>query len=103
MKIVFLISIVTIVACASTKKQGTEFSGKVQIHQPYCGGAKPSPEVAKGTYSPYKSATFLIKTSMSNDEKNIVAKITTDEKGEFKANLKPGSYVVIHQDKTLSF
>lgn len=103
MKIIFSLLILSLISCASMKKQGPSMTGKVSIHQPYCGGAKPTPEVSKGTYSPYKNATFFIKTKMSNDDKNVVSKITTDDKGEFKTKLNPGTYIVIHEDKALSF
>lgn len=103
MKIIFLILVLSIISCASMKKKDPSVTGKVSIHQPYCGGAKPSPEVSKGKYYPYKNATFLIKTKMSNDDKNVVAKITTDDKGEFKTKLDPGTYIVFHEDKALTF
>jgi hypothetical protein len=103
MKVIFYLFMLTIVSCASLKKQEPTHSGVVIIHQPYCGGARPTPEIAKGTTSPYKNATFLIKTKMSNDDKHLVEKIKTDEIGAFKTNLKSGNYIVIHEDKTLSF
>jgi hypothetical protein len=102
MKILLFLGIIYLTSCGTVKNQTPMVQGIVQIHQPYCGGARPKPEVAKGTFSPYKNATFYIKSKMSNDAKNIVAKVTTNENGEFSANLAAGKYVVIHEDKTKS-
>jgi hypothetical protein len=98
-----LILMLLLISCASIKKQGTERTGKIVIHKPYCGGAKPTYEASLGSTSPYANAMFYIKTSMNNDKKSAtIAKIITDENGSFKVKLKAGSYVLIHEYKTLS-
>jgi hypothetical protein len=90
-------------SCASLKKQGTQKTGKIVIHKPYCGGAKPTYEASLGTTVPYANAMFYVKTVMNNDiKKATVAKIITDASGEFKVKLKPGTYILIHEYKTLS-
>ena len=106
MKVFFLISIVFLISCSLFKKKTDDniVIGTVKVHKPYCGGARPSPEMEKGTYMPFKNTSFIVKTSMANDPKtNTVATFITDENGEFKINLKPGKYVVIHEDKALPF
>ena len=91
-------------ACATAQKKTAMIKGKILVHLPYCGGAKPSKEIVKGKNVPYKSAVFYVKSSMNNDlKKQTISKIETDINGEFTLNIPQGKYFIIHEDKTLSF
>lgn len=105
MKVFILLSIVLLSSCAIFKGKKDKFvvTGKIEINKPYCGGAKPSEEMAKGTTEAYKNATFYVKTQMNNDKKlETVLKFTTDSKGNFKFKIKKGTYIVVHEDKLLT-
>lgn len=105
MKVVLYSLIILLSSCAlfkSSKKNNVE--GFIQIHKPYCGGAKPTPEMSKGTFEPYANATFYLKSSMNNSKREqTVAIIRTDEKGKFRSKIPVGNYLLIHSDKVLSF
>ncbi|MFN5417470.1 MAG: hypothetical protein ACK5B9_10465 [Flavobacteriia bacterium] len=106
MKFFILLSISLLASCAMFKSKNSKYqvSGKIEIHKPYCGGAKPTPEIAKGEFEPYANATFYVKTQMNNDKKlETVLKFKTDSKGNYKFKIKKGTYVVVHEDKMLSF
>lgn len=79
--------------------------GKIEIHRPYCEQGKPSdPEAVKGSSDPFPGATFYVKSQMNNDKrKETVLKFTTDDRGNYEFKIKKGTYIVIHEDKTLPF
>lgn len=106
MKLFFFISLILFSACSIFKNKNGKVvvNGKIEIHKPYCGGAKPTPEMAQGTKEPYGNATFYVKTQMNNDKKTqTVLKFKTDKEGNYKFKIKKGTYIVIHEDKVLSF
>ncbi len=94
-------------SCAVFKggKNTVTVSGKIEIHRPYCEQGKPSDaEAAKGSSEPFPLATFYVKSQMNNDTKQeTVVKFTTDAEGHYSFKIKKGTYVVIHEDKTLPF
>jgi hypothetical protein len=72
-------------------------SGHVVFGNSYCGGAYPSDEILKSyekTY-PLSKTTILLKNSNS---KSKSYKVTTDEKGNFKAEIPPGTYTYYMTD-----
>jgi hypothetical protein len=73
------------------------------VHHPYCGGAKPNPDVAKGYYESMKFEEFdLFKgTSYKHGNKSIL-NVKLDEGGNITLNLEPGDYYLLHSDKLLS-
>lgn len=76
----------------------------IQIHKPYCGGAKPTDVIGKGTTEPYANETFYLKSAMSNSKRDFTIKVLkTDDQGQVKFKAAPGKYVLIHIDKTMSF
>lgn len=106
MRILLLLVLLYTNSCAVFKKIDNlvEITGKVEIHTPYCGGAKPTPEVEKGTLSPYANQLFYVKTVMNNDKgKLTVTTFKTDENGLFSFKVKKGNYVILHEDKVLTF
>ncbi len=106
MRILVILSLTFLSSCAifKGKKQKVVVKGIIEIHKPYCGGAKPTEEMSKGTKEAYSNATFYVKSAMNNDsKKETVLTFTTDEKGNYSIKLKKGSYFVIHEDKVLSF
>lgn len=86
------------------KKNFAIVKGKIEIHKPYCGGAKPNEEQLKGYFEPYSNSTFIIKKQMNNDkELETISSFSTNENGEFELKIPKGKYIVIHEDKVLSF
>ncbi|TNE56100.1 MAG: hypothetical protein EP338_00610 [Bacteroidetes bacterium] len=106
MKFLIILSALSLVSCGIFRsKNKLAVSGKIEIHHPYCGGAKPTQEMLKGTMEAYKNTSFLVKTQMNNHKKKgTIARFQTDETGAFSVHLPgPGTYFLIHEDKTLSF
>ena len=78
--------------------------GKIEIHRPYCGKGTPSEAEANGSSEPFPMATFYVKSQMNNDKKQeTVTTFKTDAHGNYEFRIKKGTYVVIHEDKTLPF
>jgi hypothetical protein len=106
MKFLFFTFIIILNSCFVLKDKNDKITvkGKIEIHKPYCGGAKPDEEMLKGVYEPYSNSVFYLKKSMNND-KNLETILTfsTDENGFFEFIIEKGYYVVIHEDKTFSF
>lgn len=77
--------------------------GTIQVHQPYCGGARPTQERARGTFAPLASTTFFVRKGDTNSPENeVVAHFSTDASGTFELQLPTGVYSVLHSDKELS-
>lgn len=70
----------------------------VQTHIPYCGGAKPTPEMAKGRDETSVNYTLVL---IERTTKNKI-QITTNEEGNWTGKLKKGVYEAYRLDKTLS-
>ena len=73
------------------KVQKFNVSGHVIFTNSYCGGARPSDEMLESyeTEYPLTNSTILLKQA---EQKGKSIKITTDKKGNFQANLNPGTY-----------
>ncbi|NVK63375.1 MAG: hypothetical protein HWE22_02260 [Flavobacteriales bacterium] len=72
-----------------------------QSHRPYCGGAAPTEEQAKGFTEPMANQVFyLYKDERPNSVTDMV-KVTTDESGTFSIDLKDGRFSIISEDKAL--
>lgn len=106
MKFLFVLTLILFSSCIifKNKKEIVVVKGKIEIHKPYCGGKFPTKEESKGFLEPYSNATFYVKKKMNNDPKlETVLTFKTDENGNYEFKIKKGSYIVIHEDKTLSF
>ncbi len=80
-----LFTLVLFTACA----QKNLVTQKITYIQPYCGGARPTPEMEAETQKPkpYSEKTIIIIS-----EKGKVDSIKTDKDGNFKKTLKYGNY-----------
>jgi hypothetical protein len=106
MRFILFVSLIVASSCGLGKKKPVSFkvTGKIEVHKPYCGGARPNPDQLKGYFEAYPNTTFYIKKSMNNDPKlETVAQFTTDENGAFSIEIPAGNYIGIHADKVLSF
>jgi len=73
------------------------------VHKPYCGGAKPSPDIAAGYNESLKYEKFkLIKGDTIDPKIKPFQEIELDEGGKVKLQLEPGTYLLVHADKFLS-
>lgn len=72
-------------SCSQKKLVSTQ----INFMQPYCGGARPTPEIQADAQKakPYSNRTIV---AVSNKGKVDSAKTNTE--GTFKINLKPGTY-----------
>ena len=72
------------------------------VHKPYCGGARPTPEVAAGYYETMKFEKFKVLDGTSFKEgMTPVMEIALDEGGNATFQLKPGDYLLMRSDKFL--
>lgn len=108
MKKLLLITIsFSIISCGILKSKSAgmkSLRGTISVEEPYCGGAEPSEEQAKGGLKPLINSTYYLKKSKTNDP-NVIAEqvFTTDESGDFSIKLEPGLYAVLHPDKLMNF
>jgi hypothetical protein len=73
------------------------------VHKPYCGGAKPSPEMAFGYDEPLRGLTFhVLQGSKSEPDNHIVKEFTLDQDGNSLFKLPQGKYFLKLADKNLS-
>jgi hypothetical protein len=100
----FLTIAVVLSSCSvlKPKKDGKAVVIHGTVHKPYCGGAKPSPDVAAGYYEPLSNQSFKI---FSGAEYSVdlqeVSEFSFDQDGNVSLNLKPGNYVFMQSDKIL--
>lgn len=99
MKLIILVFIAVLTSCTAQK-----ISVYVEVHKPYCGGAKPTPEIAKGTRTPFSNQKVAIFKSASNKTTPpvFVKFIELDSLGKWIGKLKPGSYDFFRAEKTRS-
>lgn len=76
--------------------------GKIINHHPYCGGAYPSEEMAKG-YNSYPTNFKMFVCEKDDSTKKILLKFTSNETGDFEFSLPKGKYNFYEIDKALSF
>jgi hypothetical protein len=109
MKIISISIAVILFSCGIKKQHSNsskklEVKGTIQTHQPYCGGAKPSEEMMKGTTTFSANQTFYLKPGLSHvKETPVFMSFQTDENGQFEIKIPAGDYVVLSQDKIDSF
>jgi hypothetical protein len=103
-----LASLFLVFSCGTKRKNKAmaehEITGVIQIHQPYCGGARPTEEMMQGTNSPVSETTFYIKKGTTHNRSESVYKtVKTKEDGTFSIRLPQGEYVMLSEQKLLSF
>lgn len=87
-------------------KTDKEFKSEIKMtyRQPYCGGARPSPEMELGTVHDFKHKEFVIKRGRTNHaDMEIYKRVTTNENGVFELKLPKGEYAIILPHKAKSF
>ncbi len=73
------------------------------VHHPYCGGAKPDPDVAKGYYESMKLEKFKLYSGSEFKQSNQpIKEVSLDQSGNITLILAPGDYHLVHVDKLLS-
>lgn len=104
---------VALVSCSASQKAGDNgnnngsskdevaFTGTIQTHKPYCGGARPTPEMEKGFTDPVPNADFYIYSGDRPENKKDMIKVTTNEQGVFTVQLIPGEYHIVQAQKLL--
>lgn len=97
-----------LVACGIKQKAAPAELVPVEVtivkHQPYCGGAAPTPEMEKGTFTPIENQVFIFKKGLSNNQSEPIFKeIKTNENGMFSLQVPVGDYVLLHPSKMQSF
>lgn len=98
MKYLRILILIVLTSCSSQKV--TLF---METWKPYCGGAKPTPEIAKGTSRPFKNEkVILYKMNVDSKSYTIEKWITLDSIGKWNGKLKTGNYQVFRGDKLLS-
>ncbi len=98
MKYLSILTFIVLTSCSSQK-----VTLLFETWKPYCGGAKPTPEIAKGIRTPYSNEKVAI-YKMNDDSKSFTLEkwITLDSLGKWNGKLKTGSYQVFRGDKMLS-
>jgi hypothetical protein len=98
MKPFFYFSLLLLTSCTAQK-----VTVAVEVYKPYCGGAKPTPEMAKGIRTPFSNEKVAV-FKMSDDLKSFDFEkwIQLDSLGNWNGKLKTGSYQVFRSDKMLS-
>lgn len=100
--------ILSLLSCSVLKNndrpEGTvEIKLSGTVYHPYCGGAKPDPDVAKGYYESMKFGKFKLYEGLSYKSGNIALQdVDLDEAGNITLFLKPGDYYLLEADKLLS-
>jgi hypothetical protein len=76
----------------------------VQTNFIHCGGAPPPRGGFAREFNPLGENVFYLKngTTIDHNWENAL-KISTDESGLDTLKLKPGAYILVHEDKLLSF
>lgn len=98
MKYLSILMLLILTSCSSQK-----VALVVETWKPYCGGAKPTPEIAKGTTSAFKNEkVVLYKMNVDSKFYTLEKWIKLDSTGKWTGKLKTGSYQVFRGDKMLS-
>jgi hypothetical protein len=97
-----------LIGCASSRKSPLEtplkkISLHALVHKPYCGGAKPTPEIAKGTDETLANADFVVfKGTSMEDGATAILKFKTNAEGKANFQLEQGTYCVYATEKMMS-
>ena len=87
-----------------TKLESHKVSMLIQYRKPYCGGARPSPEMEKGTLHPMANKEFFIKASASNhDSIPVFEYFKTDKDGRAEVYLPDNFYSIFQKRKDYTF
>jgi len=85
-KFLVLLFVMNVMISCSQKKL---VSGQINFMQPYCGGARPTPEIIADAAKPKPYAN---KTLVFVSAKGKIDSVKTNNNGEFSAKLKVGTY-----------
>ena len=98
MKPFFYLFLLLLTSCTAQK-----VSVFMEVYKPYCGGAKPTPEIAKGIRTPFSNEKVAV-FKMSDDLKSFEMEkwIQLDSLGNWNGKLKQGTYIVFRSDKMLT-
>ena len=77
-------------------------TGTVKTHHPYCGGASPTPEMERGSFSVVRNTEFHL-VKKGDTSRTSILKFKTDDKGHFEFEIEAGEYSIFKYDKMLSF
>jgi len=95
MKFIFFTSLIALLCSCSAQK----VSLSVTVHHPYCGGARPTPEMAAGR----NEAASNMKLALFNKTTNeFDGWLELDANGSWSGKLDKGSYLIFREDKLLS-
>lgn len=73
------------------------------VHVPYCGGAKPSPDVAAGYYESMKHEKFkVLKGTELKEGMEVYQEVSLDVGGNATLQMESGEYIFVQADKFLS-
>lgn len=107
-RFVLILALLPLVSCGVITK-GEIPKGKYSVmlqgtvHHPYCGGAKPDQDVAKGYYESMKFEKFTLFTGAEFKKENqAVKEFTFDQSGNTTLILAPGDYYLLYSDKLMS-
>lgn len=107
MKALFSFFLVTILlgSCGTMQKntnlKTVTFHGTV--HKPYCGGARPNPDIAAGYYESMKYEKFnILKGTDFKEGMEVFKEIALDESGNAILELEKGEYMFVRTSKFLS-
>ena len=108
-KIILFSTLLIASACGTANNTGMNESGEktfvvtgtIQTHNPYCGGARPTPEIENGFSEPIPNAVYYIYSGDRPKTAKDMTKITTNADGKFTVSLPNGLYSVIQESKLL--
>ena len=102
--LLFFSLVVSSCAVIRTDQKNKSVQLVIQTHTPYCGGAYPTPEMAKGSYTPQSGQRYvLLKGSTYSSSSTIIQTIQLDGQGAVNMALPAGDYSLVHPDKQLTF
>jgi len=90
-----LFTLAILLASCSVQKATISMS----IFYPYCGGAKPTPEMAAGRKEPCSNLKVAL---VKEGETTIYKWLSLDKDGLWIGDLAPGNYSIFQEDKFLS-
>jgi hypothetical protein len=93
MKTILLILVLLLYSC-SAQKVSLSFS----VQTPYCGGAKPTPEMAAGRKEPCSNIKVAL---VKEGETKVFKWLTLDSEGIWIGDLATGNYFIFQEDKFL--
>ena len=108
----FLFLLIFLSACSNVKRVGfdeekiNKHAYQIElssvIHVPYCGGAYPGPEQARGYDIPSEIQMYYLTPDSIFTTESRYQTIEISEDGVFQFRINPGTYFVQHPDKKLS-